>query len=118
MRVLLFLFFLITTSILQGDDFFYFKKKFGHLHTFPKSYSASAAQLQCGDKVKKEKAEVKDGQSWLLVNFKGEKGFLRESFLQKKAPQCLQQKYPKFFSSLLDLEVVYYWGRLNDYALD
>lgn len=92
----------------------YFKDIFGHIHRNPSKYSSSMTTLSCGFPVKVLKKD-KVGKGWFYVKVGAHKGYIKEFFLVKKRPQCIQKKYPQFFLDLnLDITQMHFWGRLYD----
>lgn len=94
----------------------YFQEFLGHLHKNPSKVSSSLTTIQCAYPVKIiEDVEVRTPRGWLYAKVGDDKGFILESALSEKRPNCFQEKYPKFYLNLnLDLTDMYYWGRLSD----
>jgi hypothetical protein len=95
---------------------FYFRPMFGHVHQSSSRTSASLTTIQCSHPIKViESSKVSVSAEWAYVQVADYRGFVLKDFLSEKRPECFQGKYPKFFDAFnLDLEQLYYWGRLND----
>jgi hypothetical protein len=97
---------------------YYYKNLFGHLHLAPYSFSSSLTTIACGFPIKtiiKERDKLFISNDWLKAELGGQKGFVYGGHLSSSKPDCLQERYTGFFNILsLDLEDLYYWGRLYD----
>jgi hypothetical protein len=93
---------------------------FGHVHSKSDSFSSSLSTLACGHPVKVIRNRgTYDRDVWFYVKVAGVKGYIKREFLQQKRPSCFQSKYPKYFNALnLDLNELYYWGRLSDHFVE
>lgn len=89
----------------------------GHLHKNPTKQSSSLTTLQCSHAVKViENEGVSVPSGWVYAQVGEDKGFIHVSQLTSTRPECFQDKYPRFYSSLnLDLTDMYYWGRMFDH---
>lgn len=118
MRIV-FVIFLLINSLAAKEELvgiFYYKNIFGHVHKNPLSNSSSLTAIQCGYPIKViSSSDVVHPASWSYVNVGEHKGFIENSHLLAKRPECFQVKYNKFFNNLnLDLNDMYYWGKLSD----
>lgn len=95
---------------------FYMKPLFGHVHQTSVRTSPSLTTIQCAHPVKViESSKVSISAEWAYVQVADYRGFILKDYLSEKKPDCFQGKYPKFFDTLnLDLQELYYWGRLYD----
>ena len=95
----------------------YYSNFLGHLHENPSKDSTSLTIVQCSHSVKVLKSSTSiDG--WRYVQVGEDKGYIQSQFLVRKRPECLQEKYPKFYNKFeLNLSEMYYWGRLYDLYL-
>jgi hypothetical protein len=95
---------------------FYMKPLFGHVHQTSVRTSPSLTTIQCAHPVKViESSKVSVSTEWAYVQVADYRGFILKDYLSDKKPDCFQGKYPKFFDTLnLDLQELYYWGRLYD----
>jgi len=96
----------------------YYKNFLGHVHENPSKDSTSKTVVQCSHSVKLLSSKNKiDG--WVYVEVGEDKGYIEEKHLVVKRPDCLQQKYPKFYNQLdLNLSEMYFWGRLYDHYFE
>jgi hypothetical protein len=96
---------------------FYMKPLFGHVHQTSVRTSPSLTTIQCAHPVKViESSKVSVSPEWAYVQVADYRGFILKDYLSDKKPDCFQGKYPKFFDTLnLDLQELYYWGRLYDH---
>lgn len=95
---------------------FYMKPLFGHVHQTSVRTSPSLTTIQCAHPVKVlESSKVSVSAEWAYVQVADYRGFILKDYLSERKPDCFQGKYPKFFDTLnLDLQELYYWGRLYD----
>ncbi len=95
---------------------FYMKPLFGHVHQTSVRTSPSLTTIQCAHPVKViESSKVSVSADWAYVQVADYRGFILKDYLSEKKPDCFQGKYPKFFDTVnLDLQELYYWGRLYD----
>ncbi len=95
---------------------FYMKPLFGHVHQTSVGTSPSLTTIQCAHPVKVlESSKVSVSAEWAYVQVADYRGFILKDYLSERKPDCFQGKYPKFFDTLnLDLQELYYWGRLYD----
>ena len=89
----------------------------GHVHRNPTKLSSSLTTLQCAHALKVlEDDAVSVPSGWVYVQAGDDKGFIESSQLSATRPECFQQRYPRFYTTLnLDLTDMYYWGRLFDH---
>lgn len=95
----------------------YFKNFLGHVHKNASKDSTSLTVVQCSHSVKllNSKNVI---SNWSYVQVGDDKGYVQSAFLTHKRPDCLQQKYPRFYIGLeLDISEMYFWGRLYDHYL-
>lgn len=96
----------------------YFNEVFGHIHMNPDRQSQSLSTIACGHplRILKQKEEQ---EGFKLVKAGPYKGFIHQSLLSQKQPTCIQESYPKFFDLLnLSLSEMYFWGKLQDQAVE
>ncbi len=119
---------IILTILLQMSAFskeksigiLYLNRIFGHVHAKPDQFSSSLTTMACGHPVTILKSpRGHHAQDWFYVRVGDAKGFVHTNFLSEKKELCFQDKYPKFFNALnLDLNELYYWGRLIDHYVE
>ncbi|MBL7665045.1 MAG: hypothetical protein JNM93_07920 [Bacteriovoracaceae bacterium] len=98
---------------------FYYKNVFGHVHSKSDRTSTSLTNMSCGHPVKVVQYQLSTVKGWSLVSVGDVKGYVETRYLDQKRPDCFQNAHPKFFNALnLDLNELYYWGRLYDQYLD
>jgi hypothetical protein len=121
MQYLLLLFSLLSFAETTSTDekvvgVFYMKPLFGHVHQTSVRTSPSLTTIQCAHPVKVlESSKVSVSAEWAYVQVADYRGFILKDYLSERKPDCFQGKYPKFFDTLnLDLQELYYWGRLYD----
>jgi hypothetical protein len=124
MAIILMLLSVISLAETKSNDekvigVFYFTPLFGHVHQNANKTSPSLTTIQCSHPVKViESSKVSVGQEWFYVQVADHRGFILKEFLSSKKTDCLQARYPKFFDHLnLDLQELYYWGRLYDHFI-
>ena len=85
---------------------------FGHVRVQPSQYAESLSAISCGHPIKLYET-IKDDYQFAKVG--PYEGYVKREHLSKHKPECLQDKYPKFFETInLDITEMYYWGKLND----
>jgi hypothetical protein len=101
---------------------FYYKNTFGHLHIAPYPASSSLTTIACGFPLKiiiDQKDKLYLSKEWFKAEVGGQQGFINRTDISPTKPKCLQDKYSAFFNMLnLDLENLYYWGRLYDQFIE
>lgn len=96
----------------------YYTNFLGHLHENPSKDSTSLTIIQCSHSVQVLKSSKNAPAGWMKVKVGSDSGYVQSRFLSIKRPGCLQEKYPKFYTSFkLTLSEMYYWGRLYDQYL-
>ena len=118
--VLIFSFFCFQTmsknEVIVGTA--YFNEIFGHIHMNPSKHSQSLSTIACGHPLRILKQE-KDEDGFKLVKGGPYKGYIHESLLSEKIPDCIQESHPKFFDLLdLTLSDMYFWGKLQDQVVE
>jgi len=90
----------------------YLGSLFGHVRVQPSQYSESLSAISCGHPIKLYETIKGDFQYSKVGPYEG---YVKREHLSKHKPECLQDKYPKFFETInLDITEMYYWGKLND----
>lgn len=90
----------------------YMNTPWGHVHQNSSRYSASLTTVSCGHPLKVVELNNK---GWTKVIAGPYTGFVQDINLGSKKPECLQDKYPRFFDDLkLEITQMYYWGKLYD----
>ena len=95
----------------------YYNHLFGHIHKNPSRYSISLSTISCGHPIKIMGTDGKVTMSgnFYKVNVGPYKGYISKKYLNKKKPDCFQDRYPRFFDNLdMSLTDMYYWGKLYD----
>jgi hypothetical protein len=130
----IFIVFTLFSYTVSAEDFFdkkvvsigYFKEVYGHVHKNPFRYSLGLTTVSCGHplKILKAKSNKKGvyreyfAKSWRYVKIGPYHGYIKDKFISRKRPICIQDKYPKFFEKInLEISDMYYWGKLYDQYL-
>jgi hypothetical protein len=98
----------------------YVQNKFAIIHENPSVSSAALTTVTCAFPLKVlEDKLVRDTGTWLKVKAGDFTGFILQSHTALNRPDCFQARYPHFFKSLdLDLNELYYWGKLFDQLIE
>ncbi len=98
----------------------YLNTMFGHVHIQAEQFASSLTTMACGHPVKVlNPPSTHHDSKWLYVRVGEVKGYVAQEFLSEKRPDCFQDNYPKYFNALnLDLNELYYWGRLYDHFVN
>lgn len=108
-KVLIFLFLMLCFSS-QGKTWFT-EASFTHLFEFAAAEGTYVDTLPCGSPVHL----ISEKGSWLYVDWKGKKGFLKKSATAENPPSCFREKYPKFYEALpIDSADLHYWGKWEE----
>lgn len=55
---------------------------------------------------------------WKYISAGPYEGYIMKDFISSEAPECFQDKYPRFFENLeLSITDMHFWGRLYDHFL-
>ena len=94
----------------------YVSRPYAVVHENPSRYSIAQTSVACGFPVKiVGDVSVKEEREWYYVQAGEFKGYIQGEHLAQVRGECLQEKYPKFFSQLnLDLNELYHYGKLFD----
>lgn len=95
----------------------YYNHLFGHIHKNPSRYSMSLSTISCGHPIKilGVKGKIIEREGYYKVHVGPYKGYISKQYLNRKKPNCFQDRYPRFFDNLdLSLTDMYYWGKLYD----
>ena len=93
----------------------YLNTPWGHVHQNQSRYSTSLTTVSCGHPLK----VVAHAGDWEKVQAGPYTGFVRAAQLVDKKPDCVQDKYPRFFDDLkLEITEMYYWGKLYDHYIE
>ena len=102
----------------------YLNAMYAHIHQNPNRFSVSLTTISCAHPMRllslvsgeQGKAPIEIfNKEWRLVKAGPYEGYIRDSFLSEKKPECFQDRYSKFFEAMkLEIADMYYWGRLND----
>lgn len=94
----------------------YVNKPYAIVHDNASRYSVAQTTLTCGFPVKViGDMSVKEQREWYRVQAGEYKGFIQGTHISMTRVECIQEKYPKFFSELnLDLNELYHYGKLFD----
>jgi hypothetical protein len=94
----------------------YVIKPYAIIHENPGRYSTAQTSVTCGFPVKiLADSTQKEGLGWYYVQAGEYQGYIQSSHVATNRNECIQEKYPKFFSSLnLDLNELYHYGKLFD----
>lgn len=95
----------------------FYNKIFGHIHKSPSKFSQSLSTIACGHPVKVLSLNGRQewGKGFFFVQAGPYEGYIHSDYLSDKSPECVQDKYPRFFDKLnLSISEMYYWGKLYD----
>jgi len=94
----------------------YVIKPYAIVHENASRYSIAQTSVACGFPVKiVGNVSVKEEREWYYVQAGEYKGYIQGEHLSQIRGECLQEKYPKFYSQLnLDLNELYHYGKLFD----
>lgn len=101
----------------------YLNSHYAHIHQNPNRFSVALTTISCAHPMRLIGIVATKGnpaidlfaKEWRLVKAGPYEGYIRDSFLSEKKPECFQDKYSKFFEGLkLEIADMYYWGRLYD----
>ena len=101
---------------------FYFNQVFGNIHKNPSRYSQTLTTIACGHPLKiflaagtAEQTFSTIEEKWVQIKVGPYRGYMKKEFISTKYPNCFQDRYPRFFDLFnLEVEDIYYWGRLYD----
>ncbi len=98
----------------------YVKNKFAIIHENPSVSSVALTTVTCSFPLKVlEDRLIRDSGNWLKVKAGEFTGYVLEKHTELNRPDCFQARYPHFFKSLdLDLNELYYWGKIYDQFID
>ncbi len=93
----------------------YLNTPWGHVHQNSSRYSTSLTTVSCGHPLK----VIEINKGWTKVIAGPYTGFVQDIHLNVKKPECIQDKYPRFFDDLkLEITQMYYWGKLYDQYIE
>ena len=100
----------------------HFSEIYGHIHQNPSKYSTSLTNISCGHPVRVYSIKDESGErsvfnkEWVYVSAGPYEGYIKKEYISDDDPECLQDRYSKFFDRLsLDITDMYYWGKLYDH---
>ena len=97
---------------------YFIEKNFVILGQNPRPTTNSISILSCGSKVNLL-PQKNPKQEWTFIKVGSYEGYVKKQFLNKKKPDCFEDRFPKFYNSFrIKLSEMYYWARLNHHLLE
>jgi hypothetical protein len=117
-KILFLLFFQPHFYVIAENNIVYLSQSFAHIYSKPFNNTEALTTIACGHPLKVSSTPDNQYKNWLQVELEGQIGYVYKDFTTSSRPKCFQAQFNSFYRGLkLDLEDLYYWGRINDKVL-